>query len=147
MLQEKGSNVVIMRQEEEFSSLRIMKKTLQDADKSLYRVYKGPEEFVTVEAATALEAFRESGIKNPYRIQREIKFKDRLLKQSSLLESQEVIETAGGGVVMAPPAIITPHDEAIPSAKTVVPPAIEAHSEDGALSPADVEALLNGKLP
>lgn len=102
-----------MRQDEEFSPLRIVKKNVTDFDRCAYRVYKGPMEFVTVEAATALEAFRESGIQDPLRIVRETRFMERLLDQHRFTELEELIET---GVIMEAPMAITGHREAVPQA-------------------------------
>jgi hypothetical protein len=82
-----------MRPDEEFAPLRIVKKNLTDFDRSVYRVYKSPAEFVSVEAATALEAYRESGIKNPYRIMRETRFMERLIDEAKFSNMEELIET------------------------------------------------------
>lgn len=103
-----------MRPDEEFAPLRIMKKNLTDFNRCAYRVYKSPSEYVTVEAATALEAFRESGIRNPLRILRETRFMERLVDQTKFTEIEELIET---GVLMAPPMAITGHQEAVPQAQ------------------------------
>ncbi|MCH2546329.1 MAG: hypothetical protein MK052_01790 [Alphaproteobacteria bacterium] len=158
-----------MRQDEEFTPLQIVKKNLSDFNRCAYRVYKTPKEFVTVEAATALEAFRESGIKNPLRIIRETRFMDRLVDQARFTEMEEVINT---GLIMEAPAAITGHTEAVPQAEPSegeLPPAKEVdaatasdsvaegvdeiapesaqsaepeHVEDAELSEDDVQALL-----
>ena len=153
-----------MRQEEEFSALRIVRKGLLDSDKTMYRVYKSFEEFVSVEAASALEAFRASGINNPVKIERDIRFKDRLMKKDRLIEVDEVIET----VLMETPSAIMGHQEPVPQQKpaapgafqktgvTAKPAAVEAQPEaevveaevvDSALSEADIQALLNDQKP
>lgn len=103
-----------MRPDEEFAPLRIIKKNLTDFDRCAYRVYKSHSEYVTVEAATALEAFRESGIKSPLRILRETRFMDRLVNQDKFNEVEEVIETS---FVMEPPMAITGHQEPVPQAQ------------------------------
>lgn len=82
-----------MRQTEEFTPLRIVRKNLTDSNRCAYRVFKSPDEYVTVEAATALEAFRESGIANPYRILRETRFMERLVDQSKFSDNEDLIET------------------------------------------------------
>lgn len=102
-----------MRPDEEFAPLSIIKKNLTDFNRCAYRVYKSPAEFVTVEAATALEAFRESGIDNPFRIQRETRFMDRLVEQGRFSDIEELIET---GVIMEAPQQITGHQEPVPQA-------------------------------
>lgn len=102
-----------MRQDEEFAPLRIVKKNLTDFDRCAYRVYKSPAEYITVEAATALEAFRESGIQNPLRIVRETRFMERLVDQNRFTELEELIET---GVIMQAPEAITGHSEPVPQA-------------------------------
>lgn len=101
-----------MRQDEEFTPLQIVKKNLLDSSRSMYRVYKSPTEFVTVEAATALEAMRESGIKAPYKIKRQIRFEDRLMGLEKLTEAEDIIET----VQMEPPLSIAGHTEPVPTA-------------------------------
>jgi outer membrane biosynthesis protein TonB len=100
-----------MRPDETFSPLRIVKKNISDFDRSAYRVYKSSTEYVTVDAATALEAFRESGIAKPVRILRETRFMDRLVAQSRFSELEEIIET---GVMMAPPPKVAGHQEPVP---------------------------------
>lgn len=102
-----------MRQNEEFTPLRVVRKNLTDFDRCAYRVYKSPAEFITVDAATALEAFRESGIQNPLRIVRETRFMERLVDQSKFTDMEELVET---GVIMEAPAAITGHQEAVPQA-------------------------------
>lgn len=77
----------------DFSPLEVIKKSLTDAHRSAYRVYKGPVEFVTVDAATALEALRESGVKNPFRIVREIRFMDKMLDETRFSNDDEVVST------------------------------------------------------
>lgn len=102
-----------MRQNEEFTPLRVVRKNLTDFDRCAYRVYKSPTEFITVDAATALEAFRESGIQNPLRIVRETRFMERLVDQTKFTDMEELVET---GVIMEAPAAITGHQEAVPQA-------------------------------
>lgn len=147
-----------MRPDEEFAPLSIIKKNLTDFNRCAYRVYKSPAEFVTVEAATALEAFRESGIKNPFRILRETRFMERLVDQNRFTATDELIST---GFVMEPPVAITGHQEAVPQVvraaeelyQTEEEPAeellVEAEESDAeileeedALSPDDVAKLL-----
>jgi hypothetical protein len=102
-----------MRQDEEFAPLRIVRKNVTDFDRCAYRVYKSSAEYITVEAATALEAYRESGIKDPLRIVRETRFMERLLDQARFSEIEDIIET---GVIMQAPQAITGHREAVPQA-------------------------------
>lgn len=111
-----------MRSDEQFSPLRIVKKNITDFDRSAYRVYKSPKEYVTVEAATALEAFRESGIEKPLRILRETRFMDRLVAENRFSEMEEIIET---GLVMAPPPSVAGHKEAVPPAQSTVSAAMD----------------------
>lgn len=115
-----------MRQDEEFAPLRIVKKNVMDFDRCAYRVYKSPMEYVTVEAATALEALRESGIQNPLRIVRETRFMERLLDGNRFTDMEELIET---GVVMEAPQTITGHREAVPQAARQIPDAEQAQAE------------------
>lgn len=99
-----------MRPTEEFTPLRIVKKNLTDSNRCAYRVYKSPDEYVTVDAATALEAFRESGIANPYRILRETRFMERLVDQNKFSDREELVETgvsdaaSPGSFIQHPPA-------------------------------------------
>ena len=148
-----------MRSDEEFSPLRIVKKNLAGSDQSIYRVYKSPTEFVSVEAATALEAFRESGIKNPYRIMRETRFMERLVDQGKFSDMEELIET---GLVVdasnsplarqeptAPPANISTDAEEPATAditegvgESNITSDQEDNGEEEALSPEEVSNLL-----
>lgn len=120
-----------MRQNEEFTPLRVVRKNLTDFDRCAYRVYKSPTEYITVEAATALEAFRESGIRNPLRIQRETRFMERLVDQNKFTDMEEIVET---GVIMEAPQSITGHREAVP--QTVSREAAFTPVQAGALTPA-----------
>lgn len=153
-----------MRPTEEFTPLRIIKKNLTDSNRCAYRVFKNPDEYVTVEAATALEAFRESGIANPYRILRETRFMERLVDQSKFSEREELIET--GVPVKESSDGFTQH-AAMQPAKLSPSPEIQGHNpaqvakaqpEDNemekplektlpaeeALSPDDISKLLEG---
>lgn len=102
-----------MRPGEEFEPLRIQKKHLLDSDKCRYRVYKTPIEFVTVEAATALQAIAESGIARPARVVRELRFMERLMDNQRIVGGEEFVETCE--LEMGQPEIIQPHQEAVPS--------------------------------
>lgn len=129
-----------MRIDEEFSPLSIVKKNLTDFNRCAYRVYKSPTEFVTVEAATALEAFRESGITNPFRILRETRFMERLVEQARFSDIEELIET---GLIMEAPEAITSHKEAVPQAQQAAPvaeAATEAPVEEAQVQDAFVES-------
>ena len=135
-----------MSEPEEFAPLRIVKKSLQGVASQSYRVYKSPTEFVTVEATTALEAFRESGIAQPLRIERESRFRERLLDQSMFADSVEIYET--GEVVMGASPAITPHMQPVPQA---APAPVKAEkkpqpqpAQEPELSAAEIDALLGG---
>lgn len=54
-----------------FQTLPIPQKGIPQTLVGSYRVYKDAKEFVTVKAATALEAFESSGLKEAYKIERE----------------------------------------------------------------------------
>jgi len=140
-------------QGDEFSPLQVVKKNLLDANKTNYRVYKTPEEFVTVESATALEALRESGIEKPFKILREIRFMERQLNQERFDKEEEVIETGAYEEDEAPPVkaeIAAPEDMALvedtmeverPSLDSAAPPAQpEAPAEEPAAEAPPAEA-------
>lgn len=153
-----------MRPTEEFTPLRIVKKSLTDSNRCAYRVYKSEDEYVTVEAATALEAFRESGIAEPHRILRETRFMERLVDQSKFSENEELIETGSDGASSsgASSGGFTPHaalQQAVPPIEVQRPDTVQpakSQPEDGGmqavlenpppaevvLSPDDVEKLL-----
>lgn len=111
-----------MRSDEEFAPLRMVKKNLTGFDRCVYRVYKSPSEFVSVEAATALEAFRESGIKNPFRIMRETRFMERLVDESRFSDKEDQVET--GRAAEASPAVIS-HQEPVPEIQGEMAEAVE----------------------
>ncbi|MGB1540055.1 MAG: hypothetical protein ACPG80_03765, partial [Rickettsiales bacterium] len=117
-----------MRPNEEFSPLQVVKKSLLDANRTAYRVYKSHSEFVTVDATTALEAYREAGIKRPVRIVREMRFMDRLVDQSKFSEVDDIIETVG--LRMEAPDGISPHNEPVPQAPAAAAPAQQHASEE-----------------
>lgn len=123
-----------MRQDEEFAPLRIVRKNVTDFDRCAYRVYKSPTEYITVDAATALEAYRESGIKDPLRIVRETRFMERLLDQARFSEIEDIIET---GVIMQAPQAITGHRESVPQAAPKPQAEAQAQFEPGIPSRAE----------
>lgn len=158
--------------DEDFSPLNVVKKNLTDFNRSAYRVYKNQQEFVTVEAATALEAMRESGIQAPLKIVREIRFMERMVEQNRFTAQEELVQTGKGGVrrhdtalavalaevqaggfadVQAPTHTIVQPEEAITvtAPDAVIPPEVEVlppvqgDAED--LSPEDVAALLGAQ--
>lgn len=149
-------------QQEEFAPLHIIKKSLLDANRTAYRVYKNPQEFVTVEAATALEAFRESGIKQPFKIQRVTRFMEYLLDESSFSDVEDVVLPGTEGRAMPqavqepPPAEMAPADMTVEEERYVAEEAgqsvaeedvqavasTEAETEEESLSQDDIEALL-----
>lgn len=53
---------------------------------SHYRVYSSATEFVSVEAETAVEALKSSGVPTPLRIQREIRGREVLIDRKRMLE-------------------------------------------------------------
>lgn len=79
-----------------FEPLKVVKRQLQDVNQSRYRVYKSAEEYVTVEAATALEAIQESGVQEPLKVERVMQFQDRLLEQQRLKPEKGEIAFATG---------------------------------------------------
>lgn len=126
-----------MRPEEEFAPLRIVKKNLAGSDRSMYRVYKSPTEYVSVEAATALEAFRESGIKDPHRIMRETRFMERLVDQGKFSDGEELVET---GLTQASNAIASQAPLAQPMVR-------EGAKNSGEFTEAPIQNLLGKKEP
>lgn len=140
--------------EVDFSPLHVVKKNLVDAHRSAYRVYKSPAEFVTVEAATALEALRESGIKQPVRIVREIRFMDRMLDGSRFSKEEDIVATANQGEAYdassddAPqPIVVSPSSMAPKTADSVIEtvdiePVDVPEGAEEVLSADDVAALL-----
>lgn len=133
-----------MRQDEEFAPLRIVRKNVTDFDRCAYRVYKSPTEYITVDAATALEAYRESGIKDPLRIVRETRFMERLLDQARFSEIEEIIET---GVIMQAPQAITGHRESVPKAAPKPQAEAQAQFEPGIPAREDAAAAAVAEEP
>lgn len=67
-------------------------KSIEEKTAKGYKVYKTPTEFVSVEAATAFEAIEKSGIKNPYKVEKQgivhkTLFTDNELKDVSVQNS------------------------------------------------------------
>lgn len=84
-----------------FEPLKVVKRQIQDLNRCCYRVYKSGEEFVTVEAATALEAIQESGVASPLKVERVLQFQDRLLDQQCLRPEKDEISFPTGDVEVA----------------------------------------------
>ena len=93
-----------------------------------YRVYKDPKNFQVVEAATALEAFQLSGLKEVYKIERERLDKNRVIDPSlwATLSPEEKETPAPAAAMAASDAVL-----AVPAAPA------ETLSND------DVNKLLN----
>lgn len=127
---------MVMSVTEEFSSLSIARKCLQNDETGAYRVYKTLAEYVTVEAATAMEACRMSGISQPLRIQRVTRFKERLLDQSKFSETVEMFEIGPGMDKLAQMAGLA--DELI--SHVAAPPAPPPAPEAPAPAPAPIAA-------
>lgn len=127
--------------ENEFAPLHVVKRNIANFDRSVYRVYKTPSEFVSIEAATALEAFRESGVKNPLRIVREIRFMERMIDQSRFTDHEELVQTASD----KPQTFLGTVESIFPASMEILDTSAEQPpaTEGGDLSPEQVEALLN----
>lgn len=146
--------------DEDFSPLHVVKKNLTDFNRSAYRVYKSQNEFVTVEAATALEAMKESGVQAPLRIVREIRFMERMVTQNRFTEHEELVQTGKSGAsgkhntALAAAVAAAQVEAQAPQQPThtivqpeetisVLPPeAASPPTDEGDLSPEDVAALL-----
>lgn len=142
--------------DEDFTPLNVVKKNLTDFNRSAYRVYKSQHEFVTVEAATALEAMKESGVQAPLRIVREIRFMERMVSQNRFTEHEELVQTGKGGspkhnTALAAAVAAAQAEAQIPqrASHTIIQPEetlavapAAPESADGDLSPEDVAALL-----
>ena len=106
-----------MRDTNEFSPLQVERQTLIGDGRAAYRVYKNAKEFILVEANTALEAFRGSGIDNPLKIEREMRFRDRLLDHSVFAQHASSTEeltspSQKAYVIDAPSTVTSQHIEA-----------------------------------
>ena len=74
---------------EDFVPLPFAKRTIVDGERSMYRVYRSDDDFESVEAHTAIEAMKESGIENPHKIVRDLPLLIRLMDESRLAEVEE----------------------------------------------------------
>ena len=66
-----------------FSFIEFKRKTIPDKDAPSYKIYKNPQEYVIIEAQTAYEAMKASGIELPYKLER-----TGLTKKSVFLDSE-----------------------------------------------------------
>ncbi len=83
-----------------------------------YKIYKTAEEMIFVKAKSALEAIKNSGVDNIYRVERDSLDKNYLL---SLARGSEIILGVGGDPAAAPAA-----PEAAAAAAAPAAPAAEA---------------------
>ena len=75
---------------EEFAELSIPKRSLANKDSGMkYRVYTDPHNFMMVNADTALEAIRKSGINNPFRIIRDSTYYEKMLSEDMISLSDD----------------------------------------------------------
>lgn len=71
--------------EKEFGDLHIPSKSVADKTMSLkYRVYSNSEQFIIVEANSALEAIRKSGVSSPVKIDKEMYYHQHFVNQDFL---------------------------------------------------------------
>ncbi len=77
-----------------FLPLRIRRHMMVGTDKSQYRVYRKGGDFVTLEARSALEAFRGSGFGDAERIVRVTKHLFGTVDRAAMTEAREYVETS-----------------------------------------------------
>lgn len=82
---------------------------------SSYRVYKDAKEFVTVKAATALEAFEASGLKEAYKIERDRLDSHAVIGSGSWKEKDAAPPPAAAAAEAAPAAAAEAAPPATPS--------------------------------
>ena len=108
-----------------------------------YRVYKDVGNYITVEAASALEAFKQSGMPQAHRIQRDAIYLTNVLNLEALSQTPapSVAPPAETAAAAPDPAEAAPAAApAAPEGKSTVPPATETP-----LSSGDVDKLLKGE--
>ncbi len=117
--------------DQEFQPLELPRKGLPPSNNQ-YRVYKDEKEFNIVEAASALEALKASGLQKAHRIQRE-----------SILE-HTLIDLKKLGVTEGTPSGT---EDIKPPGETSVPAAAEAKPADGEkpLTGEQVDKLMSEK--
>lgn len=103
-----------------FASLKIRRHRMLDADKSRYRIYTQGGEFMTLEARTAYEAFKASGMKEASRIVRVSKYVSPAVDSSELASEVDYVSIAYLEGEAPPP----PYNAAQP--KPAPKPAVEA---------------------
>ena len=125
---------------EAFETLPIPRKDLPQLG-TRYRVYKDPENFILVEAASALEALKACGMEPVHRIERDTIHLNNVLNVQALAEAP---------AAAAPPTAETPAATATPppTAETPAaapPPAATPPADAAPLSPEDVNKLLQNQ--
>ena len=106
-----------MNDEREFTTLKIRRKLLGGSSAaSKYRVYRNPREFVTLDAHTASEACKASGIKRPVKIV-------RLSPSTMKLLDKSVMEAASEAVYETEPLEVeqVEGEDATPSRPIIIP--------------------------
>ncbi len=112
-----------------FLPLRIRRHTLVNAHKSQYRVYNKGGDFITIDAASALEAHKNSGFGDAERIVRVTPQLFTSVEYAALGEAKEYVETTLEG-----PPLIVPMNAPVPEAQAGLKPetVIAAPSRIGA---------------
>ncbi len=82
-----------------FTSLFVPKKHRKQSATDTYRVYSSKNEFVEVEANSALEALSKSGLEHAYRIERPILVQSNILSNDDLATEEGVTPDGYAGVV------------------------------------------------
>lgn len=71
--------------EQNFEELIIPRKDLQDIAVSRYKVYKDVKDYILVEASSALDALKKSGINSVYKVQRYDPMDENVIHMSQVL--------------------------------------------------------------
>jgi len=116
---------------------------------SRYRVYTDPQNFVLIEADSALVALKNSGVPEAFRIERDSLHLNSVLKMEVLLNTanDKAPAAAPASPIATAPAtpatVAAAENPPAPAAPEAPPAAAPAPAESAPLSSTDVDKLLN----
>ncbi len=74
-----------MKETAEFAKVDLSTMQVQQKPDNLYDVYSDEENSVVVQADTAYEAIKKSGIVSPYKVEHKLKFTELILADSDII--------------------------------------------------------------
>jgi hypothetical protein len=83
-----------MKEDAEFAKVDLSTMQVQQKPDNLYDVYSDAENSVVVQADTAYEAIKKSGITSPHKVEHKLKFSELILEDSDIIMPNQITKAA-----------------------------------------------------